>query len=149
MKLYTFIRHTESLYNRDGVSGRDPELTDQGREDATKLSGTYEYALISCMKRARETFELAPNLTASIVEYTSLCREKMSEHFSAPNLMKGEENIGEDEKAFEFRISLLKQFLQYKGKQHDSILIVCHQGVIEAITGERLHNGESIGVNVL
>lgn len=148
MKHFTFIRHTQSLYNRDGVSGRDPELSEEGKEAASNLSGAYEYALISSMKRTRETFECATNLTASVVECSSLCREKISGH-SLSNMMNVEENMSEDDEDFDFRMSLLKKFLLLRGKQYDTILVVTHQGVIEAMTGERLKNGESYSTNTL
>lgn len=146
---YTLIRHAESLYNKNGVSGRDPELSEAGRACASELSGDYDYALVSCMRRARETFLYAPDLNATIVEYSSLCREKMSSGHSKSNLMEGEESINEDEEAFEFRMQLLKKFLRYKAKQHDYILVVCHSGVIEALIGERAANGEAFIVNEL
>lgn len=143
MNQYTFIRHAQSLQNRDGVSGRDPELTAEGREMASKLEGHYAYALVSCMKRARETFEYAPNLTANVVEYHSLCREKMSERFTDAHLMKGEDAIGEDEDEFNYRMSLLKRFLEHRAEKYGTILIICHQGVIQALTSEKLHNCQS------
>lgn len=149
MKHFTFVRHTQSLFNRDHVSGRDPELTDKGREMATQLEGSYEYALVSNMKRARETFEHAHNLTASIVDISSLCREHIGGKHADSNMMKGEENNCEDDKDFAFRMSLLRQFLLLKADQYDTILIVTHQGVIKAMTGENLKNGESFGTNTL
>lgn len=149
MKQYTFIRHAQSLYNRDGVSGRDPELTEDGRDTAATLEGHYDYALVSCMKRARETFEYAPKLTAGVVEYSSLCREKMSERFNDANLMKGEDCIGEDEDEFIYRMALLKRFLEHRGKKYESILILCHQGVIHAMTAESLRNGQSTSLHRL
>lgn len=149
-KHFTFLRHSQSVYNRDGKSGRDPRLTKDGRDNASQLKGDYEYALVSCMRRTRETFSYASNLTAGDVEYNALCREKISgARHSGSNLMKGEENIDETEEDFQFRISLLKTFLRYKAKEYETILIVCHSGVIEAITGERMGNGESIGLNEL
>lgn len=152
MKHFTFIRHTQSLYNKDHVSGRDPELSDKGREMATQLEGSYEYALISNMKRARETFECAYNLTASVVEISSLCRENVSDIESKhgpSNMMKGEENNSEDDIDFDFRMSLLRKFLLYRASQYDTIVIVTHQGVIKAMTGEKLKNGECFSTNEL
>lgn len=149
-KQFVFLRHTESIYNKKGISGRDPKLTTEGRTAASKLEGNYEYALVSCMRRARETFSYAVDLTAGDVEYSSLCREKISGvRYSGSNLMEGEENIDETEEDFQFRIALLKTFLRYKAQEYETILIVCHSGVIEEITGEKMKNGQSIGVNEL
>lgn len=146
---YTFLRHCESLYNRDGVGGYDPELTPDGRKCASKLKGEYDYVLVSCLQRTRETYGLAPGLSGRVVEYSTLCREKMSERHNPANLLKGEEEIGETEEDFKHRISLLKKFLRHRAKQYDTILIVCHAGVIKEAIGEAASNGESFGVNIL
>ncbi len=150
MKHFTFIRHGQSVYNRDGVSGPDPELTKEGVRKASQLKGNYQYALVSCMKRTRETFHYAKDLNAEIIEYSSLCREKMSgKDHSGSNLMEGEENMDENEDDFQYRMSLLKLFLLHKGKDYDHILIIGHSGVIEAMTGEKVGNCEIVSLNTL
>lgn len=146
---YTFIRHGESLFNKYKASGRDPELTDDGRICAAELSGNYDYALVSCMRRARETFLYAPNLTANAIEYSSLCREIISNGASKPNLMEGEENIEEDDEAFAFRMQLLKEFLRHKAEKYGTILVVCHYKVIKALTYGRAANCQAFSVDEL
>ena len=141
---YTFLRHAESTFNRDGHSGADPSLSPAGIEKAKTLRGHYDYALVSCMQRTRETLEFS-ELVCDSIEVSSLCREAMDKE---PNLMNGESEM-EDDDDFERRVAMLKQFLREKGKKYDRILIITHFGVISSITSEQLDNGATIGVDKL
>jgi broad specificity phosphatase PhoE len=143
---YTFLRHEESKSNKYGpIVGRDPILTEEGKENAKKIKGYYDYALISIMKRTRQTFELS-NINANHIEYSSLCREYRNEPAS---LLIEEKQIMESSKDFYDRIKLLKQYLIQLGEKHKTIIIVTHHGVIEEITEKSVNNGEFIGTNII
>lgn len=144
---FTFVRHAQSIYNRDGKSGPDPALSSEGREQASLLDGKYDYALVSCMSRTKETFNLS-NIDCKAVEYSSLCREAMSPGMVS-NLMAGEKGVYEADDDFDLRMNLLTSFLEQKAIEYDNILILCHYGVIRHITGEELGNTESIGLDSL
>lgn len=147
---YTFVRHTESNYNRNGDPYEfDSPLTEEGRLAAPQLVGRYDYALISFMGRTRETFQLS-GLDAPIIEYSSLCRERFNVKGNLSSLLCTERNVREKKKDFQFRMSLLKAYLQYLSETHKHILIVTHQGVIAALTSQHhAANGEMIHVNKL
>lgn len=84
MKLY-LIRHGESESNAKGVmagSGVDSPLTDKGKtqavEVAKKLSAyTFDYVIVSPLKRTRETAEIICSLIGreSTVDYDARLRE--------------------------------------------------------------------------
>jgi broad specificity phosphatase PhoE len=141
---YTFLRHTESKFNKIGpIAGKDPQLTEEGIEDAKKITGHYNYALVSIMERTKETFKLS-NIKADHIEYSSLCREQRD---IRSNWLRDEKSVKESNLDFHFRIHQLKQYLQYLGQSYDRIIIITHHGVIKEITHKSLNNGESIGVN--
>ena len=142
---FTLIRHGESFYNRDGDDRPDPGLTPLGIEQAQQLEGNYAYALVSCLKRARETFANSA-LQCQVVEISSLCREKAT---MVPNCMMGEVGFYENDEAFALRMRLLKLFLAEKSMIYDTIVVITHYGVIQALTWELLGNGKTTQTNRL
>lgn len=143
---YTFLRHQESKYNKYGpISGYDPILTEEGKNNAKLLEGSYDYAMVSILTRTKQTFEYS-RITADSIEYSSLCREKMH---GKSNLLREEKNISEDHGDFRERILLLKKYLILKGEKYDRILIVTHHEVIEEITEQSVKNGHYVKLNKL
>lgn len=137
----TVLRHAESTFNRDGASDYDAPITDDGLERVKEICGEYDYVVVLCMLRAKQTFA-ASKISGKQVEYSTLCRERISK---APcNLMDGEHDVVETDAEFAFRMNMLKQFLIEKGKSHRRTLVVCHHKVIYALTGKEIENCESV-----
>ncbi|AVK76389.1 PGAM Histidine phosphase domain containing protein [Pandoravirus neocaledonia] len=132
----TLLRHAESTFNRDGESGPDAAITPQGAAQASTLSGDYDYALVSAMRRARETWA-ASGIAATRVEFTTLARERQSK--TPCNGLEGEKGAGEDDEAFAFRMRQLWDTILWLGTRHDRIL---------ALTGKHVGNCQSITLDL-
>lgn len=142
---YTFLRHSESEFNKFPSNNKDPPLTYDGKNNAKTLKGDFDYVLISFMGRTIETFNLSSIVSRSI-EYSSLCREMM-DHNS--NLLKEEKRIYEKYEEFVERMKILKSFLIEKSKKYNKILIVTHQRVILELTEQDVDNGTFVKINHL
>ena len=70
-----FLRHAESIFNRDLTSEKDCALTDKGIQQASQVTGEYDIVICSIMKRACQTLENS-QITYGRLLFTDLCREK-------------------------------------------------------------------------
>lgn len=144
--MITLLRHTQSLTNFTHNDQLNPPLTKKGIKDAQLLSGHYDFILISPLLRTEQTY-LYSNLTGIIVEYSTLCREKRGTHAYLSKTLKNEKGYIEGEDGFNFRMYLLKLYLDYLRQHYKRILVITHHGVIMALTGQHAYNGDFINYN--
>lgn len=145
--MITFLRHAESVNNRYHLDEQDPPLTDDGIVQARLLKGDYDYILISPMLRTRETYEFS-QITGSIIEYSTLCREKIGTAYHHGQIMAGEQNLIEPSKSFDYRMHLLELDLKEKITRYDRILVITHHGVIKALTNQSAKNASLVHLNL-
>lgn len=64
--------------------------------------------------------------------------------------MEGESgDVAENDEDFAPRMEMLRSFLLRKGRTHRCVLVVCHDKMIRALTGEELGNRESLALTSL
>ena len=146
----TFIRHAESEYNKMGLlSGRiDCNLTEKGIEDAKLLRGTLknDFDIIYCspLKRTKQTLnaifpESEPIYDERIIESSfgiyegkpkgALGKEKMELYKQGLYLAPGAESI----KEIDERVCAFVEELFQKCQDHEKILVVTHNGILNSI----------------
>lgn len=126
----TFLRHAQSIFNRDLTSEKDCDLTDVGIEQAKQIKGTYDVIICSIMKRAKQTLQYS-ELNCKQLYFTDLCREVRRD---ICDFMEGEDETQlETEKEVQKRIRLFKQYLLSKVNPGEKILVICHRDFIHEI----------------
>lgn len=144
----TFLRHAQSIFNRDLTSEKNCELTDVGIRQAEQLTGTYDIIICSLLKRTRQTL-LHSQFLSKQLHFTDLCREVRRD--ICDFLEEENEQDLETHASVEKRIREFIQFLQSKGNPGDRILVISHRDFIDEITGKRfppLENAKSITVRL-
>jgi broad specificity phosphatase PhoE len=141
-----FLRHGQSTWNAYHTEGPDPPLTDEGQEQAKRVVGRFDYVLISPMLRAQETFGLS-GIHAPVREVNSLAREDCTNEMSC-NRMALEQGFIESEADFEDRMACLRARILMLAVQYGTVLVVTHEGVINALTGVRARNAEMIMISL-
>ena len=130
----TFLRHAQSIFNRDLTSEKDCELTDYGIEQSKKINGTYDVIICSILKRAKQTLEYS-ELNGKQLYFTDLCREvrrDICDFFE----YEDETNLETDQE-LKKRIKEFKTFLKSKTKPGDRILVICHRDFIHEIGNKK------------
>ena len=126
----SFLRHAESIFNKYLTSDKNCELTEYGKEQASKVSGHYDIVICSIMKRTCQTLDYS-QLTYGKLMFTDLCREKKTticdylEH-------EDETKIDSDED-LELQIKRFLSFLKSQVSPHQTVLVVSHGDFIYAI----------------
>lgn len=139
------VRHAESTFNRNGESGFDAPITAGGRHQAKELQGHYDYALVSAMCRARQTWD-ASRMTATRVEFSTLPRERQS---TTPcNTIDGERGLIESGEDFAFRVQQLRDYVKHLCRKHPRVLVLAHHKVMHALTGTEVANCASIAYDL-
>lgn len=137
----TFLRHAQSIFNRDHTSEKDCELTDVGIEQAKQLTGRYDIIICSIMKRAKQTLEYS-QLTSTKVYFTDLCREV---RVDICDFLEGEdETQKETDEEVQERISKFREFLLERMIPGQTILVVCHRDFIHAVGKKQLPSPENV-----
>jgi broad specificity phosphatase PhoE len=131
----TFLRHAQSVFNRDHVSGKNCPLTDVGIQQAEQITGDYDVIICSILKRARETLQYS-QLTAKKLHFTDLCREVRVD--PGDFLEDEDETKVETEQEVQTRIKDFKQYLKEKVEPGQNVLVICHRDFIHAI-GNKQH----------
>ena len=70
------LRHCESIHNAEGLSGPDCPLSAHGEMQAKGLTGCYDIAVVSPLKRARQTLSLSGIVVKADVIVCDLLREQ-------------------------------------------------------------------------
>jgi broad specificity phosphatase PhoE len=126
----TFLRHAQSIFNRDLTSKKDCELTDYGIEQAKQIKGNYDVILCSILKRAKQTLQYS-ELNSKQLHFTDLCREVRRD--ICDFLEEEDETKLETDQEVQKRIKLFKQFLKSKTKPGEKVLVICHRDFIHEI----------------
>jgi broad specificity phosphatase PhoE len=137
--IVTFLRHTESEFNRDPTCPtRDCALTETGRQQAATLTGHYPLVLVSPLQRARQTLQYS-RITYDRVEVSDLVREQ---RVDACDFLVEEELRVESDEELMHRGNQLLQRLRHS--PYESVLVISHCEFISSLTGESPLNGHSV-----
>lgn len=121
MKIH-FLRHAESIFNRDLISEKDCALTEKGVQQASNVEGQYDIVICSMMKRTCQTLENS-KITYGRVIFTDLCREKRQD---VCDYLSYEDEVKETEEELEKRIARFTYFLKSQVSPYNSVLVVSH-----------------------
>lgn len=125
-----FLRHAESIFNAQGTSEKDCNLSEKGIQQASTLSGNYDIVICSTMKRACSTLDHS-NLTYGRLIFTDLCREKKVD--ICDFLPYEDESILETDEQLEKRVRSFLYFLKSQVSKHQSLLVISHRDFIHAV----------------
>lgn len=125
-----FLRHAESIFNKYLTSEKDCELTELGKEQATKVEGQYDVVVCSIMKRTCQTLDYS-DLTYGRLIFTDLCREKKTT--ICDYLPHEDEKIIDTDEQLEERIKTFTYFLKSQVSPYQTVLVVSHGDFIHAI----------------
>lgn len=123
----TFLRHAQSVFNRDLTSDKDCELSELGLQQASQLKGQYDIIICSILKRAKQTLH-SSNLDSKHLYFTDLCREVRRD---ICDFLDGEDETKlETEEELRKRIQEFKAYLKSKVPPGQSVLVICHRDFI-------------------
>ena len=142
----TFLRHAQSVFNRDHVSGKNCPLTDVGIQQAEQITGEYDVIICSILKRAKETLQYS-QLTAKKLYFTDLCREVRVD--PGDFLEDEDETKIETEQEVKKRIQLFKQYLKEKVDPGQKVLVICHRDFIHAIGNKKYPEPKNAEIQVI
>ena len=125
-----FLRHAESIFNRDLTSEKDCSLTDKGFQQASEVTGEYDVVICSIMKRACQTLENS-QVTYGRLLFTDLCREKKTT--ICDYLPHEDETIIDTDEQLEQQIKRFLYFLKSQCSPYQRILVVSHGDFIHAV----------------
>jgi broad specificity phosphatase PhoE len=129
MKVH-FLRHAESIFNRDLISEKDCALTEKGVEQASQVGGQYDIVVCSIMKRTCQTLENS-KLTYGRLIFTDLCREKKTT--ICDYLPHEDESLVDTDEQLEQQIERFTYFLKSQVSRYNNVLVVSHGDFIHAI----------------
>lgn len=141
MQKIELLRHAQSLFNRYGIDERDCGITNQGREQASKIEGYWDLVICSPMRRCRETLE-ASQIKYGELKIEEMCRERRD---SQCDFFYKEEVPKESVEELLERCSQFKNLLRELRKKYNTILVVSHSGFIWHLTSFLNENGHRIG----
>ncbi len=131
----SFLRHGQSIFNRDRTSEKDCSLTEQGQKQAEQVTGDYDIIICSILKRTRETLQYS-QLSSKKLYFTDLCREMKKD---ICDFLEGEDPTKlESLEELQKRITEFKQYLKEKVEPGQKVLVICHRDFIYHIGQERL-----------
>jgi len=133
------LRHAES-HEGDGV-GIDCGLTEEGKRQASRLSGHYDLLVLSPMKRCLETVycsKIKANRTIS----SDLVREY---RISGCDFLDDEPMVCETEDELVARVDRFKALLKEYSEEFNTILVVSHADFIWYLTKKDIGEGNMVG----
>ncbi len=125
-----FLRHAESIFNRDLTSEKDCKLTDKGEEQAVQLKGEFDIVFCSIMKRACQTLEKSQIKYGRVI-FTDLCRERKAD--ICDFLDYEDETVKETDEELELRIKKFIYFLKGQVSSYHRVLVVSHGDFIHRL----------------
>lgn len=125
-----FLRHAESIFNRDLTSEKDCDLTDKGKEQASQLEGEYDIVICSTMKRTCDTLG-SSRITYGRLIFTDLCREKRQD--ICDYLPHEDETKKETDEELQKRITAFLYFLKSQVSPYQNVLVVSHGDFIHTL----------------
>ncbi len=142
----TFLRHAQSIFNRDLTSEKNCSLSTLGREQAELIAGDYDVIICSILKRARETLQYS-QLTAKKLFFTDLCREKRVD--VCDSLEEEEETNLESDNELQKRIRAFKQYVFEKVQPGQKVLVISHRDFIHEIGKKKLPEPKNAELQVI
>ncbi len=153
MAQITVLRHGESLANvakyitKVPYHHYDAALTEQGKLQASRVSGHFDLVLCSPMKRARQTLKYS-KITYDKMEILTEAREKKRVQ---SDFMEGED-FSQEETPREFlkRVNKLRKTLLEYCSNYDKVLLVTHKWVFRFLTStnqDEIRDGLSLEGN--
>jgi broad specificity phosphatase PhoE len=125
-----FLRHAESIFNRDLTSEKDCSLTEKGFQQASQVEGDYDIVFCSIMKRTCQTLENSKIKYGRLI-FTDLCREKKTT--ICDYLPHEDESIIDTDDQLEQQITRFIYFLKSQASPYQSVLVVSHGDFIHAV----------------
>lgn len=125
-----FLRHAQSIFNRDLHSEKDCDITDLGRQQASIVSGQFDVVICSIMKRTCQTLDYS-KLTYGRLIFTDLCREKRSD--ICDFLPFEDETQKESEEELKERIQTFTYFLKSQVSPFQTVLVISHGDFMHTI----------------
>lgn len=125
-----FLRHAESIFNRDLTSEKDCALTEKGVQQASQVTGEYDVVVCSIMKRACQTLENS-QITYGRLLFTDLCREKKTT--ICDYLPHEDETVIDTDEQLDQQINRFIYFLKSQCSTYQRILVVSHGDFIHAV----------------
>jgi broad specificity phosphatase PhoE len=125
-----FLRHAESIFNRDLTSEKDCSLTEKGFQQASQVEGDYDIVFCSMMKRTCQTLENSKIKYGRLI-FTDLCREKKTT--ICDYLPHEDESIIDTDEQLEEQIKKFTYFLKSQVSPYQSVLVVSHGDFIHAL----------------
>ncbi len=127
------LRHCESVFNKYGRDDINCELTEFGKDQASKLEGSYDLIIVSPLKRCRQTL-LYSKINGGKVMFCDLVREYKVDMC---DFLEGECVIFETEKDLLERVDKFKIMLKQLSADYKKILVVTHGDFIWYMTARR------------
>lgn len=131
----TFVRHAQSVFNRDLTSEKDCSLSEFGIQQAEQITGTFDIIICSILKRTRQTLQHS-QLSSKELHFTDLCREVRVD--ICDFLDYEDETKKETEQEVAKRIREFKQYLKEKVPPGKSVLVISHRDFIHEIGKKQL-----------
>ena len=137
------MRHAESLSNIGFSRIIDCDLSPNGIQQASKITGHYDLVICSTLKRARRTLECS-KITYDKVKYDDNIRERV---LAPSDCLLNEIFVIEDEVTFRERI---KEFMkEINMLENKKILVITHLCFIQEWLGiSWLNNGGHIEIKM-
>lgn len=126
----SFLRHAESIFNANLTSEKDCDLTEKGKEQASKVTGEYDIVFCSIMKRTCKTLDHSQLKYGRLI-FTDLCREKKTT--ICDYLPHEDETIVDTDEQLEYQIQKFLYFLKSQVSSHHNVLVVSHGDFIYAL----------------
>lgn len=126
----SFLRHAESIFNAYLTSDKDCDLTEKGKEQASKVTGEYDIVVCSIMKRTCKTLDHSQIKYGRVI-FTDLCREKKTT--ICDYLPHEDESLIDTDEQLDQQIQKFKYFLKSQVSPHHNVLVVSHGDFIHAI----------------
>ena len=120
------LRHGESEYNAGNITKFDAELTEKGKEQASKVTGHFNVVICSTLTRARQTLD-SSQITWDQLIMSEDVRER---RIANCDFFEHEVDAGlgkETGKEFEARMETVKRKIQTLSEKNNKILIVGHR----------------------
>lgn len=138
--MITLIRHARSTFNESGDQSRDCPISETGKLQAGQLSGQYDIAICSTLKRARQTLDYSEILFAD-VQFNPLCREVLDGN--PINLYPLEANTKENQEQVTDRVNQFRNLLRTLQSKYQRIVVISHSVFLYRLTGHLFKNAES------
>lgn len=117
-----FMRHAESVSNKYRTDNPDPDITLEGKIQASRVKGNYDLVILSPLKRTHQTLK-SSKISFDYLFVSDLVREFKT---SKSDFLQNERIVFENENDLFKRICLFEKQLKYLKNKYKKILIITH-----------------------